>query len=84
MHGFRPEVCVIAESLRAVIVDDLLLQRDIINLLKERDEQSGVDRASGSNGIVVRAVLSFCHDLICSKRTCVISRLQWTGSMTKR
>ena len=62
VHGFRPEVCAIAESLGTIIVDDLSLQRDIINLLKERDEQSGVDRASGRNGIVVRAVLSLCHE----------------------
>ncbi|HWY54675.1 MAG TPA: hypothetical protein VNZ03_09440 [Terriglobales bacterium] len=62
VHGFRPEVCAIAESLGAIIVDDLLLQHDIIDLLRERDEQSGVDRASGRNGIVVRAVLSLCHE----------------------
>jgi hypothetical protein len=62
VHGFRPEVCAIAESLGAIVVDDLRLQCDIINLLRERDQQSGVDRASGRNGIVVRAVLSLCHE----------------------
>jgi hypothetical protein len=62
VHGFRPEVCAIAESLGAIIVDDLRLQCDIIDLLRERDEQSGVDRASGRNGIVVRAVLKLCHE----------------------
>jgi hypothetical protein len=59
--GFRPEACAIAESLAAVIVDDPELQVGIMELLKPRDEQSRVDRATGKTGIVLRAVLWFCH-----------------------
>jgi hypothetical protein len=61
VSGFRPELCAIAEVLGAAIVDDPELQGGIIDVLKERDEQSRVDRASGLNGVVLRAVLSYCH-----------------------
>ena len=33
----------------------------IVELLQERDEQSRVDRASGQDGMVLRAVLWHCH-----------------------
>jgi hypothetical protein len=59
--GFRPEVCAIAQVLGASIVGDPELQRGIIELLKERDEQARVDRAGGQNGVVLRAVLRHCH-----------------------
>jgi hypothetical protein len=59
--GFRPEVCAIAQVLGAPIVGNPELQRDIIELLKERDEQARVDRASGQNAVVLRAVLRHCH-----------------------
>jgi hypothetical protein len=59
--GFRPELCAMAEVLGAAIVDDPELQRGIIDLLQERDEQSRVDRASGLDGMVLRAVLFHCH-----------------------
>jgi hypothetical protein len=59
--GFRPEVSVMAQVLGASIVDDPELQSGIIELLKERDEQSRVDRSSGQNGIVLRSVLWHCH-----------------------
>jgi hypothetical protein len=58
---FRPEVSAMAEVLGAVIVDDPELQKDIIELLQERDEQSRVDRASGQDGMVLKAVLWHCH-----------------------
>jgi hypothetical protein len=58
---FRPELCAAAEMLGAAIVDDPELQRGIIDVFKERDEQSRVDRASGLNAVVLRAVLFHCH-----------------------
>jgi hypothetical protein len=58
---FRPEVCAIAQVLGASITDDPALQQDIIELLQERDEQSRVDRASGQDGMVLKAVLWHCH-----------------------
>ena len=50
-----------ADVLAAAIVDDVELQRGIIEVLKDRDEQSRVDRATGVNGLVLRAVLFHCH-----------------------
>ena len=61
VSGFRPEISAVAEVLAAAIVDDVELQRGIIEVLKDRDEQSRVDRASGVNGVVLRAVLFHCH-----------------------
>ena len=59
--GFRPELCAIAHVLGAAIVRDSELQQGIIELLQERDEQSRVDRASGQDGMVLKAVLGHCH-----------------------
>ena len=61
VSGFRPEISTVADVLAAVIVDDVQLQAGIIEVLKDRDEQSRVDRASGVNGLVLRAVLFHCH-----------------------
>jgi hypothetical protein len=61
VSGFRPEVSIVADALAAPIVDDAELQRGIIEALKDRDEQSRVDRATGVNGLVLRAVLFHCH-----------------------
>jgi hypothetical protein len=61
VNGFRPETRALAEVLGAVIVDDLELQNGIMELLQERDEQSRVDRASGQDGMVLKAVLWHCH-----------------------
>lgn len=61
VSDFRPEMCEIAEVLGAAICDDLELQRGVIDVLKDRDEQSRVDRASGLNGVVLRAVLFHFH-----------------------
>jgi hypothetical protein len=59
--GFGPEVSIVADVLAAVIADDEDLQRGIIEVLKDRDEQSRVDRATGINGLVLRSVLFHCH-----------------------
>jgi len=64
VSGFRPEVSIVADVLAAAIVDNVEqadLQRGIIEVLKDRDEQSRVDRATGVNGVVLRAVLFHCH-----------------------
>jgi len=57
----RPEISMVAEVLAAAIVDDLELQKGVIEALEDRDEQSRVDRATGVNGLVLRAVLLHCH-----------------------
>jgi len=59
--GFRPETLAMAEVLGAVMVHDPELQSGIMELLQERDEQSRVDRASGQDGMVLKAVLWHCH-----------------------
>jgi hypothetical protein len=61
VSGFRPEISVVADVLAAAIVDDVELQRGVIEVLKDRDEQSRVDRATGVNGLVLQAVLFHCH-----------------------
>jgi hypothetical protein len=61
VSGFRPEISLVAEALGAAIVDDVDLQRGIIDVLKDRDERSRTDRATGVNGLVLRAVLFHCH-----------------------
>jgi len=50
-----------AQVLGASIVCDPELQCGIIEVLKESDEQSRIDRATGQNGVVLRAVLWHCH-----------------------
>jgi hypothetical protein len=60
VSGFRPEISIVADVLAASIVDDVELQRGIIEVLKDRDEQSRVDRATGVNGLVL-CVLFHCH-----------------------
>ncbi|MFY9844961.1 MAG: hypothetical protein WAK23_17765 [Terriglobales bacterium] len=40
VSGFRPEISIVADVLAAAIVDDVELQRGIIEVLKDRDEQS--------------------------------------------
>lgn len=61
VSGFQPEITLVANVLAAAIVDDVELQRGIIEVLKERDEQSRIDRASGLSGVVLRAVLFHSH-----------------------
>jgi hypothetical protein len=62
VSGFQRETCAIAEVLGAAIVDDPELQRGIIQPLKERDEQYRGEQAGGHNGVILRALLSQCHE----------------------
>jgi hypothetical protein len=50
-----------AEVLGAAIIGDPELQQGVIEVLKERDEQSRVDRATDLNGVVLSALLFHCH-----------------------
>lgn len=58
---FRPEVSAIAQVLGAS-TSDLGLRSGIVELLREHDEQSRIDRASGQDGTVLKAVLQHCHE----------------------
>jgi hypothetical protein len=58
---FRPEVAAVAQVLGTALVSEPHLRRGIKELLQERDEQSRVDSASSLDGVVLRAVLSYCH-----------------------
>lgn len=58
---FRPEMNAVAGELGAAIVGDDELRQGIIQALRDRDEQARVDRSTGVDGLVVRAVLSHCH-----------------------
>jgi len=60
--GLLPESRAMARQLGGAIVGDAELQRRIPELLLEQNEQGRVDRASGMKGVVLRAVLSFCHE----------------------
>jgi hypothetical protein len=62
VSGFRPETSAIAEALGAAIVDDPEWQNGVTLLLKAHDEQSRVEHSSGTNGIVLRALLFHCHE----------------------
>jgi hypothetical protein len=52
--GFRPGISIVLDVLAATFVKDVEVQRAIIEALKDRDEHSRVDRATGVNGLVVR------------------------------
>lgn len=58
---FSPEVAAIVQVLGMALVSDPNLQRDIKELLQGRDEQSRVDSVISLDGLVLRAVLSHCH-----------------------
>lgn len=58
---FRPEVSAIAQVLGMALVSEPHLQRGIKELLQERDEQSRLDSVISVDGLVLRAVLSYCH-----------------------
>ena len=58
---FRPEVSAIAQALSAPVEHDPELRRGVFELLPERDQQSRVDRACGQDGMVLKALLSHCH-----------------------
>jgi hypothetical protein len=59
--GFRPEIGAMVGVLIAAIVDDKELRQGIIEVLKDHDEESRVERATGVNGLVLQAVLFHCH-----------------------
>jgi hypothetical protein len=59
--GFLPEFCAVAQALGAPFVENPELQVGIIELLKEQDQQARIDRGSGLNAMVLRAVLFHCH-----------------------
>jgi hypothetical protein len=56
-----PELCAMAQVLGAPFEDDPELQKGIIDLLKEFNEQVRVDRSCGLSATVLRAVLWHCH-----------------------
>ncbi len=56
-----PELDRVARPLGAAIVNDIVLQERVIELLRELNEQARVDRSSGLQGVVLRAVLFHCH-----------------------
>jgi hypothetical protein len=58
---FRPEVAAIAQVLGMSLASEPHLQYGIMELLQARDEQSRVDNATSLDGLVLRAVLTFCH-----------------------
>jgi hypothetical protein len=57
-----PEFSTVAQTLGAAVVDDAALQRTILELLREPDEQARVDHGRARNARVLRAVLSYCHE----------------------
>jgi hypothetical protein len=59
--GLLPELCAMAQVLGAPLEDETELQKGIIDLLKEFNEQVRVDRSCELNAMVLRAVLSHCH-----------------------
>ena len=59
--GFLPELCATAQVLGAPLEGDVELQKGIIELLNEFDEQLRVDRSCELNALVLKAVLSHCH-----------------------
>ncbi len=58
---FRPEGAASVQALWAALVSEPDLKRGVMESLQERDEQSRVDIASSRNGVVLRAVLFYCH-----------------------
>lgn len=59
--GLTSDMASVARSLGAAIVDDVDLQRGVLELLTAQNEQVRVDRANAREGMVLRAVLSYCH-----------------------
>ena len=61
VQGLLPELRAVAQQLGSAIVGDDDLQKRIADVLKEQSEQARVDRSSGQKAMVLRAVLSHCH-----------------------
>jgi hypothetical protein len=58
---FRPEMAAIAQVLGAALVSEPDLQRGVVGLLEDSDQQARVDSVSSLEGVVLRAVLAYCH-----------------------
>jgi hypothetical protein len=56
-----PEFCALAQVLGAPLEGDPELQKGIMELLNEFNEQLRVDRSCELNAMVLKAVLSHCH-----------------------
>jgi hypothetical protein len=61
VKGFLPEFCALAQVLGAPLEGDPELQKGIMELLNEFNEQLRVDRSCELNAMVLKAVLSHCH-----------------------
>jgi len=59
--GLTSDMASVARPLGAAIVDDVELQQRVVELLAEQNEQARIDRATAREGMVLRAVLSYCH-----------------------
>ena len=60
--GLSAKLSAIARQLGAAIVEDEKLQDQVVELLKDQDDQSRVDHAMTTAGMVLRALLIHCHD----------------------
>jgi hypothetical protein len=52
----------LARSLAACIVDDDQLQEGLLPLLRERDEESQIERRAGLESVILEALLCCCHE----------------------
>lgn len=60
-RGLSPELTAIANALGSCIVGSSQLQTQLVALLKPQAQQQIADRCDSDEGLVVRAVLAFCH-----------------------
>lgn len=61
--GMLPELCAMAQVLGAPLEGDPELQKGVIELLNEFNEQVRVDRSCELNAMVLKGVLSHCHQV---------------------
>ena len=59
--GFLPELCAMAQVLAAPLEGEPELQKGIIELLRELNEQVRADYSCGLNAMILKAVLWHCH-----------------------
>jgi hypothetical protein len=62
VNGLVPELAAAAKQLAAVIIDDIQLQKQLIDVLGFQSEQARVDRSYSLTAIVLRAVIAYCHE----------------------
>jgi hypothetical protein len=60
-RGLSPELTVIGNALGSCIVGSPQLQTQLVGLLRPQAQQQIADRCDSDEGLVVRAVLAFCH-----------------------